>query len=168
MFSDLLAQHAEQILSDCRSKGLTVATAESCTGGLIAALFTDIAGSSDVFERGLITYSYRSKTEILGVETSMLEQFGAVSEQVVTVMATQALLRSKVDIAVAVSGIAGPGGAVPGKPVGTVYIAVASKDSLAVRRYQFDGDRRQVRLQTVKSALDMIGERLSQPFVSVA
>ncbi len=168
MFSEALTQRAEQVLSECRSKGLTVVTAESCTGGLIAALFTDIAGSSDVFERGLITYSYRSKTEILGVETSMLEQFGAVSEQVVTVMATQALLRSKVDIAVAVSGIAGPGGAVAGKPVGTVYIAVATKDSLAVRRFQFDGNRSEVRLQTVETALDMIEERLSQPFVSVA
>src|SRR5688500_11870196 len=116
MFSDSLRQQAAEILDACRGRGLTLATAESCTGGLIASLLTDIAGSSDVFERGLITYSYRSKTELLGVDKNMLEQYGAVSEQVVAVMAEQMRLRSKVDITVAVSGIAGPGGAVPGKP----------------------------------------------------
>lgn len=168
MFSDVLIKKATDILHTCRGKGLTLATAESCTGGLIGALFTEVPGSSDVFERGFTTYSYRSKTEILGVESAMLEQHGAVSEQVVHTMATQALIRSKVDVTVAVSGIAGPGGAVPGKPVGTVYIGVATKDGAHVERFQFDGDRSAVRMQTVDKALDMIDNALRRSFVYVA
>jgi nicotinamide-nucleotide amidase len=168
MFTDAQRQQATDVLEHCRRKGLLMATAESCTGGLIGALLTDISGSSDVFERGFTTYSYRSKTELLGVETSILEQHGAVSEQVVTIMAQQAMLRSKVDIAVAVSGIAGPGGAVAGKPVGTVYIGVATKQDTVVRRYQFDGDRTQVRIQTVETALTMLQDSLNRSFVYVA
>ncbi len=162
MFTESLIAHASAVLDKCRAKGFTLATAESCTGGLIAALFTDIAGSSDVFERGLITYSYRSKTELLGVETAMLEKHGAVSDQVVSVMASQARQRSKVDIAVAVSGIAGPGGAVPGKPVGTVFIGVSSSANLIVQRFQFGGDRSDVRMQTVEKALEMIKAELKR------
>jgi nicotinamide-nucleotide amidase len=168
MFSDSLCHKAAILLDHCRNKGLMLATAESCTGGLIGALLTDIPGSSDVFERGFTTYSYRSKTEILGVETHMLEQYGAVSDQVVSVMAKQALERSDVDIAVAVSGIAGPGGAVPGKPVGTVYIGIATKEQVIVERHLFEGDRREVRLQTVEKALDMIEGVLKRSFVYVA
>jgi nicotinamide-nucleotide amidase len=161
MFSEAMRDKASAIMHTCRGKGLTLATAESCTGGLIGALFTEIPGSSDVFERGFTTYSYRSKTEVLGVDAQMLQQHGAVSEQVVMVMASQALIRSKVDITVAVSGIAGPGGAVPGKPVGTVYIGVATKDGTHVERFLFDGDRSDVRLQTVEKALDMLQEKIA-------
>lgn len=168
MFTDTLCHKAGHILDECRKKGLMLATAESCTGGLIGALFTDIPGSSDVFERGFTTYSYRSKTELLGVSTETLEQYGAVSDQVVGIMARNALERSQVDIAVAVSGIAGPGGAVPGKPVGTVYIGVATKEQLVVERHQFEGDRRQVRMQTVEKALEMLDTAIRRSFVYVA
>lgn len=168
MFTDALCNRAAHILDECRKKGIMLATAESCTGGLISALFTDIPGSSDAFERGYVTYSYRSKTELLGVENDVLEKYGAVSDQVVGIMARQAVERAGVDVAVAVSGIAGPDGAVPGKPVGTVFIGVATRDQLSVERHHFDGDRRKVREQTVEKALDMLEGIINRSFVYVA
>ncbi len=108
-----------------RAKGWRLATAESCTGGLIAAACTSLAGSSDWFDRGFVTYSNEAKVQMLGVEAALIAQHGAVSEQVACAMAVGALRHSPADVAVAVTGIAGPGGAVPGKPVGTVWLATA-------------------------------------------
>ena len=137
-----------------RTQGLMLATAESCTGGLIAAACTAVAGSSDWFERGFVTYSNEAKAEAIGVPASLIAAHGAVSEEVAQAMARGALAHSRADLAVAVTGIAGPGGAVPGKPVGTVWLAVvrrgnASRSELLMLK----GDRAAVREQTVQHAL---------------
>jgi nicotinamide-nucleotide amidase len=143
-----------------RARGGRLATAESCTGGLIAATCTRVAGSSDWFERGFVTYSNASKTELLGVDASVIETRGAVSEEVVRAMALGALARAPVQLAVAVTGIAGPGGSVPGKPVGTVWLAVAAAPAwggaLSAERLQLGGDREAVRAQTVAVALQRL------------
>ena len=137
-----------------RARGLHMATAESCTGGLIAAACTAVAGSSDWFERGFVTYSNAAKTELLGVPEALLRTHGAVSEPVARAMAEGALARAPVQRAVAVTGIAGPGGAVPGKPVGTVWLALARSDGATLSRLlQLDGDRAAVRQATVVAAL---------------
>ena len=142
-----------------RAKGWRLATAESCTGGLIAAACTSLAGSSDWFERGFVTYSYAAKTEQLGVDAALIEQHGAVSEAVVCAMAAGALARSPADIAVAVTGIAGPGGAVPGKPVGTVWLALMQRGgAVQAERLHLDGDRASIRAQTVVIALQRLRE----------
>jgi nicotinamide-nucleotide amidase len=129
-------------------------TAESCTGGLIAAACTSVAGSSDWFERGLVTYSNEAKAELLGVPQALLAAHGAVSEQVARAMAEGALRAAPAELALAVTGIAGPGGATPGKPVGLVWLAWAQAGGSGTRRLQLDGDRAAVRAQTVCIALD--------------
>jgi nicotinamide-nucleotide amidase len=140
-----------------RARGERLATAESCTGGLIAAACTAVAGSSDWFERGFVTYSNAAKTESLGVPAALIEAQGAVSEAVVVAMAAGALAHSQADWSVAVTGIAGPGGAVPGKPVGTVWLALARRgEAPRPWRVQLDGDRDAVRRQTVEQALDAL------------
>ena len=140
-----------------RAGGLHMATAESCTGGLIAAACTAVAGSSDWFERGFVTYSNAAKTELLGVPEDLLRQHGAVSEPVGLAMADGALRRAPVQRAVAVTGIAGPGGAVPGKPVGTVWLALAGSGfATQAWRLQLDGDRAAVRHATVVAALQAL------------
>lgn len=137
-----------------RARRWRLATAESCTGGLIAAACTAVPGSSDWFERGLVTYSNAAKSELLGVPRAHFEQHGAVSEPVALAMAQGALRVAPVQLAVAVTGIAGPGGAVPGKPVGTVWLAWAVAGGPAVARcHGFDGDRAAVRAQAVQAAL---------------
>ena len=137
-----------------RARGLTLAAAESCTGGLIAAACTSIAGSSDWFERGFVCYSNAAKMQMLGVDAALIDAHGAVSEPVARAMAEGALAFSAAHIAVAVTGIAGPGGAVPGKPVGMVWLAVARRGGACVaERLQLDGDRARVREQTVAVAL---------------
>ena len=128
-------------------------TAESCTGGLIAKTFTDLAGSSDWFERGFVTYSNQAKSEMLAVPASVIEDYGAVSEAVASAMASGALRHSRADFAVAVTGVAGPGGGSEDKPVGTVWIAVASADQLITKRQQFEGDRQAVREATLEAAI---------------
>ncbi len=140
-----------------RARGWRLATAESCTGGLIAAACTSLAGSSDWFERGFVTYSNEAKTELLGVPAALIAQHGAVSEAVARAMAQGALQRSNAQRAVAVTGIAGPGGATPGKPVGTVWlaVAVAGGDSRTAL-LQLAGDRAAVRHQTVTHALQAL------------
>lgn len=140
-----------------RARGMRIAAAESCTGGLIAAACTSVAGSSDWFERGFVTYSNEAKTELLGVDAALIRAHGAVSEPVVRAMAEGALARSQASIAVAVTGIAGPGGATPGKPVGTVWLALAQagQPTLA-KREQFAGDRTAVREATVDEALRLL------------
>lgn len=140
-----------------RARGWRIAAAESCTGGLIAATCTALAGSSDWFERGFVTYSDEAKTEQLGVDAALIAAHGAVSAPVVEAMADGALARSAADLAIAVTGIAGPGGAVPGKPVGTVWLALAQRGAPAVsERLQLGGDRASVRAQTVAIALERL------------
>ena len=137
-----------------RVRGEKLVSAESCTGGLIAAACTSVAGSSDWFERGFVTYSNEAKNECLGVPASTLQRHGAVSEPVARAMAEGALKVSHAQWAVAVTGIAGPGGAVPGKPVGTVWLAIAhAGEVLLAERLQLHGDRTAVREQTVQRAL---------------
>jgi nicotinamide-nucleotide amidase len=137
-----------------RARGLKIATAESCTGGLIAAACTAVAGSSDWFERGFVTYSNEAKSELLGVDVALIEAHGAVSEEVARAMAEGALLHSRAQLTVAVTGIAGPGGATKGKPVGTVWLALARQGgTLHSELLTLRGDRAAVREQTVQHAL---------------
>ena len=136
-------------------KGLTIVTAESCTGGWIAQVITEITGSSAWFDRGFITYSNRAKIEMLGVNSQTLETYGAVSAQTAEEMANGALTHSTADCAVAVTGIAGPDGGSAEKPVGTIYIAWAYRNQPChVIKKQFNGSRHQIRAQTVRTALE--------------
>lgn len=140
-----------------RARGWRIATAESCTGGLLAAACTALAGSSDWFERGVVSYSNQAKRELLGVDDKLLAEHGAVSEPVARAMAEGALKASYAQWAVAVTGIAGPGGAVPGKPVGTVWLAIAHRSEVLIaERLQLGGDRAAVREQTVRRALQQL------------
>ncbi len=141
-----------------RGRGWRMATAESCTGGLIAAACTAMAGSSDWFDRSFVTYSNEAKTEMLGVDAALIQRVGAVSEEVARAMVAGALARSRADVAVAVTGIAGPGGAVPGKPVGTVWLAWGTAQQSQALRLQVDGDRDAVRGATVSAALKSLLE----------
>ncbi|MDP9046084.1 MAG: CinA family protein [Pseudomonadota bacterium] len=144
-----------------RAAGLRLATAESCTGGLIAAACTALAGSSDWFERGFVTYSNDAKIESLGVAPALIAAFGAVSAEVARSMASGALAHSRADLAVAVTGIAGPGGATPTKPVGTVWVALARRGgAVEARLLSLQGDRGAVRAQTVEVALTWLTEVL--------
>src|SRR5215468_11801064 len=122
-----LEQYARALLDLCRSKKLTIATAESCTGGLVAATLTEIPGSSDVLERGFVTYSNAAKTAMLGVPADVIARFGAVSRETAEAMAQGALAHSPADLAVSITGIAGPGGGTPDKPVGLVHFAAAAR-----------------------------------------
>ena len=146
-----------------RAQSLKLATAESCTGGLIAAACTAVAGSSDWFERGFVTYSNDAKTELLGVDAALIEAHGAVSEEVARAMAAGALVHSRAQIAVAVTGIAGPGGATKGKPVGTVWLAVARLGAATHSELlSLAGDRAAVREQTAQHALARLIAALPQ------
>lgn len=138
-------------------------TAESCTGGLIAAACTAVAGSSDWFDRGVVSYGNAAKTDLLGVPPALIARHGAVSREVAVAMAEGALTRSAAQVSVAVTGIAGPGGAVPGKPVGTVWLAVAVHGAATeAELLQLAGDRDAVRRQTVARAIAWLTE-LQQP-----
>jgi nicotinamide-nucleotide amidase len=150
---------AAEVLAACRAAGLTVATAESCTGGLIAATLTAISGSSDVVLGGFVTYANAAKTDMVGVPAGIIEAVGAVSEAVARRMASGALHRTGADIAVAVTGIAGPGGGSAEKPVGLVWfgLARAAHPVRAVRKV-FPGDRMEVRRRTVALALELVAE----------
>lgn len=165
MFSDQLRHEAQRLLHVLRSNAKMIVTAESCTGGLIAGLFTEIPGSSDVVDRGFVTYSNAAKAECLGVHPELINKFGAVSEQVARAMAEGALVHSDADIGVSVTGIAGPGGDTPTKPVGLVYIAVAQSNTETQHREFHFGDigRDRVRLETVAAALSLLADVLHQP-----
>jgi len=150
---------SETVLGACRQARMKLATAESCTGGMVAAALTDIAGSSDVVERGFVTYSNESKTELLGVPAAVIAAHGAVSAQVATAMAQGALAHAPVDVAVSITGIAGPGGATPGKPVGLVYFAIARKGSEPrVERHNYQGERTAIRMAATERALELLLE----------
>jgi nicotinamide-nucleotide amidase len=154
--NSLVADLAERL----DTSGQMLATAESCTGGWIAKVLTDRAGSSAWFDRGFVTYSNLAKREMLGVLPATLERHGAVSRETVLEMAQGAVDRSAAQYSVAVSGVAGPGGGTPDKPVGSVWIAWATPDSLEAVCERFDGDRERVRMQTVERALQGLLERL--------
>jgi nicotinamide-nucleotide amidase len=145
---------ARRLLGACERRGWQLATAESCTGGLIIACLTEIPGSSSVVARGYVTYDNRAKAEMLDVPVELFERVGAVSEEVARAMAEGALAEAGVDLAIAVTGIAGPGGATPTKPVGLVHLAVAQRDGLTHHaRELFPGDRAAIRLASVDGAL---------------
>jgi nicotinamide-nucleotide amidase len=145
---------------ELKSRGLMMATAESCTGGLIAGACTEVSGSSDWFERGFVTYSNAAKTELLGVPAELITQHGAVSEPVARAMATGALTRSPAQLAVAVTGVAGPTGGSADKPVGTVWFGWATPAGSFTEHQRFDGDRAAVRAATVRHALAGLLQRL--------
>lgn len=155
--ADLLMR-AEKLLESSRAQNLRIATAESCTGGLIAALLTEIPGASDVFGRGFVTYSNQAKQDLLGVPAATLRQHGAVSEAVARLMAEGAVRNSTAQMSVAVTGIAGPGGGTDAKPVGLVHIAVARAGEPTMHRECRFGDigRGAIRLKSVETALEML------------
>ncbi len=153
---DLIAA-ADRILENCKARGIMVATAESCTGGLVSAALTAIAGSSAVVERGFVTYSNQAKNEMLGVPMALIEAHGAVSEEVARAMAEGALSHSRAHRAVAITGVAGPGHS-DSKPAGLVHFALARQGAATlVRREIFDGDRTSVRHQAAQMALELLG-----------
>lgn len=168
LMTDLVKADVAILADGLRARGRRIATAESCTGGQIAGFCTDLAGSSDWFERGFVTYSNAAKTEMLGVPAALIASDGAVSEAVARAMATGALQQSPADLSVAVTGVAGPAGGSAAKPVGTVWLAWAWRsacgqiDCIASLQY-FDGDRAAVRLATVGCALQGLIDRLDGP-----
>jgi nicotinamide-nucleotide amidase len=157
MLPDATLHEAESLIAACRSKGVRVATAESCTGGLIAAALTAIAGSSDVMDRGFVAYSNEAKNQMIGVPMPLIEARGAVSEEVAAAMAEGALARSRAGIAVSVTGLAGPGGGSAGKPVGLVCFGLARTGTPVItERRVFPGDRAAIRAAAVAHAFNMI------------
>jgi len=161
MFTHDLVSEAEALLQHCRSRSVRVATAESCTGGLIAALLTEVAGSSDVVECGFVTYSNAAKTRMLGVPEALIEAHGAVSAPVAMAMAQGALAHSDADVSVSVTGIAGPSGGTAEKPVGLVHFATLLRGG-EVQHFKsvFAGTRHEVREQAVRQALALLRDRL--------
>jgi nicotinamide-nucleotide amidase len=147
---------AEKILAACRQRGWTLATAESCTGGLVAAVLTAIPGSSDVFERGFVTYSNRAKSELLGIDAALIEKHGAVSAETASAMAVGALTKAPVDLAVSITGIAGPGGGSADKPVGLVYFGIAMRGRVTTEKKIFSGDRDGIRQAATLRALELL------------
>ena len=158
MFSSALLRLAEIVLADARARKLRIATAESCTGGLIGGLLTEIPGSSDVFDRGFITYSNRAKQDMLDVPGDLIADQGAVSEAVARMMAEGAVANSNAHMAVAVTGIAGPGGGTALKPVGLVHIAACRENRSIIHEAHRFGDigRSEVRIKTVEAALQLL------------
>lgn len=158
MFPEGLLILAKGLLFEARKKGLRIATAESCTGGLISGLLTEIPGSSDVVERGFVTYSNKAKRDLLGVAGVLITREGAVSKAVACAMAEGALARADAQLAVAVTGVAGPGGGTPDKPVGLVHIAAIRSGGHPVHEEHRFGDigRHEVRLKTVEAALQLL------------
>jgi nicotinamide-nucleotide amidase len=158
MIESVLREKAAQVLDLCRARGLKVATAESCTGGLVTGALTEIAGSSDVVDRGFVTYSNEAKEAMLGVPSATLKRHGAVSAETAAAMASGALKNSLANIVVAITGIAGPGGGSQQKPVGLVHFAAASRNGRLIARERQYGDigRESVREQSVAEALDLL------------
>jgi nicotinamide-nucleotide amidase len=155
-----LVERAAALLRRYEGEGLRIVTAESCTGGLVAALLTEVPGSSVVVERGFVTYSNEAKTEMLAVPADLIARHGAVSEAVARAMAEGALSRSQADVAVAITGIAGPGGATAAKPVGLVHFALARRgDTTVLERRYGDLGRSIVRARAVEDALDLLDSR---------
>ena len=158
MIDDALRDMAARVLDACRTRGLKVATAESCTGGLVAGALTEVPGSSDVLDRGFVTYSNAAKEAMLGVPAATLERHGAVSRETAEAMAAGALAMSDADLAVAITGVVGPGGGSAEKPVGLVHFAAAARGGRRVHREKRYGDigRSAVRAQSIAEALAML------------
>ena len=158
LFSNQLLAEIESLLKAYRRRGWRLATAESCTGGLIAASLSEIPGASDVLDCGFVTYSNAAKHDLLGVPSDLIASVGAVSAEVAEAMALGALARTKVDIAISATGIAGPGGATPEKPVGLVFLGTARRGGGPARHEQhlFAGDRTAIRLATVDAAIALL------------
>jgi PncC family amidohydrolase len=157
----LQTKYETQIGDILRSRGLKLATAESCTGGLIADRLTDVPGSSDYFVGGVVAYAYEAKVALLEVSWDTLHAFGAVSRETVLEMARGACKALSVDLAISVSGIAGPGGGLPGKPVGTTWIGLVTKDGEWARKFVWDGDRRKNKELSVDAALEFLIDYLN-------
>ena len=157
-----IADLVTTLARELKARSLMMATAESCTGGLIAGACTDLSGSSDWFERGFVTYSNAAKHELLGVPVALIEQHGAVSEPVARAMASGALAHSPSQLAVAVTGVAGPTGGSADKPVGTVWFALASADGTVARHVAWTGTRDEIRGRAVNVALDMARRHLAR------
>ena len=166
MFDETIHTKAQCVLDACRAAGVMLVSAESCTGGLVAAALTEIAGSSDVVDRGFVTYSYEAKSEMLGVPADMIEAHGAVSEPVARAMAEGALARaaSKAQLSIAVTGVAGPGSDSQSKPAGLVHFAAAQTGKDVIHEMHEFGDigRGAVRRASVEVALDLVLRRLSE------
>ena len=145
----------ENLVQTLAEMGLTISTAESCTGGMVASTIIDVPGASDVYNEGFITYSNDAKIKYLNVSEEVLESFGAVSEEVVRQMALGCRNATGSDVSIATSGVAGPGGGTVEKPVGLVYIACAYKDIVAIKHYKFEGDRTQIRKQATTEAISV-------------
>jgi nicotinamide-nucleotide amidase len=162
MFSLEIETLARLVIDDAREKNLRLVTAESCTGGLVAGAICSISGASDVFERGFVTYSNRAKQEMLGVSGDLIADLGAVSEPIVRMMAEGALENSHAHVSVAITGVAGPGGGTPLKPVGTVHFATARSNQSVQHRMEIwdEDDRETIQLKAVQTALEMLRDRL--------
>jgi nicotinamide-nucleotide amidase len=158
VFDPEIRSLATSVLAACRAKGWRLATAESCTGGLVIAALTAIAGSSDVVDRGFVAYSNAAKTALLGVPEQVLAAVGAVSAETAQAMAAGAVSRAGVDLAVSVTGIAGPGGGSAEKPLGLIYLGIVTKESGRSERHVFAGDRDGIRRAAVIRALEMLKE----------
>lgn len=163
MFSLEIQTLARLVIDDARERSLRIVTAESCTGGLVAGALCAVPGASDVFERGFVAYSNRAKQELLGVSGDLIADLGAVSEPIARMMAEGALENSNAHIAVAITGVAGPGGGTPMKPVGTVHIATARTNHGLMHRQEFFEfeDREGIQLAAVQSALQMLRDTMS-------
>lgn len=160
----IFSSHDKQLttvfLNNCRKHKIRVAVAESCTGGLVSAMLTDIAGSSDVFDRGFITYANEAKQEQLGIDAALIETHGAVSAEIAQAMAEAALQRASVQLSVAITGIAGPAGGTPDKPVGLVHFACAYEGQPTLKQKQvFAGTREQIRTQAMRYAIGLMQSR---------
>lgn len=159
-----LFEQAERVVTALRSRGFCLATAESCTGGLVSTALTSVPGSSDVLGYGFVTYANQAKVDLLSVPQSLLDRHGAVSAEVAEAMADGALARARSDLAVSITGIAGPTGASAEKPVGLVFMAVAERaQQTRVARHQFEGDRHGVRMAATMAALDAVLSALNVP-----
>ncbi len=155
--NDTLLRKARAILDACIAQGVTVATVESCTGGLLSATITELPGSSRMFTHGFVTYANEAKTEMVGVPAELIETHGAVSEQVARAMAEGGIKTSRATLAISITGIAGPDGGSAEKPVGTVHFALAMEGQATLHQHKvFQGDRNVIRMAAVDAALDMI------------
>ncbi len=152
----------DKISNMLKNQKLVIATAESCTGGLIAHILTNISGSSEYFDRGIVSYSNRAKMELLDVPEDMLKNYGAVSMEVAKSMAKGVRIKSNVDIGISTTGIAGPTGGSKEKPVGLVFIAVSTERNIVVKKFKFSGDRSQNKKSTCDAALDMLLDVLTK------
>jgi nicotinamide-nucleotide amidase len=162
MFPQEMLAEAEALLAAARARGWRITTAESCTGGLIAGLLTAIGGSSDVVDSGAVTYSNAAKTRMLGVPADMIAAHGAVSEPVARAMAAGARAAAGVDLAIAVTGVAGPGGGTAAKPVGLVWFGLAAPGGISAEPHVFPGDRTSIRMATLRHAVAMLQAQLSE------